>query len=241
MQATHLLAMNSGMSGATDQTYNLGSTDHRWRAGYFQGVSLSISIGASHILYGTTAGGFKFVKDETTTFQFLSTYYKGHNATPVGPTTTAGLGQWAHSSPINMTLSNGNISGSTCTLNYSGNRPVMVGFKSSGDTNGASGFFQYSPFTTTVQLPNYCNVNILEDGAVVAVFRLEVYVDNTVGFTSTSTPTAAWPAGSLSRWFYPGAGAGNRAYSASVDITSTAGVSCAWVAENMRLFACELQ
>ena len=136
----HILPINPDEAHASDQEHDFGSSDHRWRTGYVQGISLSISIGASQILSGTTAGGFKIVLDNTTSMSIIGEEFTGVNITPQGMTSVAARGQFAASAPINLqvTATTLFVAGSTCTLTTIG-RPVLVGLMNVGEAHCEEG------------------------------------------------------------------------------------------------------
>lgn len=235
----HMLPIDPTDAEATDQEYNLGVSAYRWRAGYFRGLSLSMSIGSSHILYGTTAGGYAFVKDATTTYQFLNTYYKGHNATPMGPTSSAGTGQMAHSSPLNGTISSGfgAIAGSTCTLQTNG-RPVLIGLKHVEDTVGASGIF-LKQLTATANQPK---LTLEIRGGVSPVS--DVYSSYGIEFTkkfpaAVITAQYNYAPNPFCSVVIPPDGAQTYTFSITTDMT-TAVQATTFEFRNVRLFAIEL-
>lgn len=134
---------------ASDQEYDLGSSDHRWNNAYISGISLSISSGSSHVFSGTTDGGFKFTKDNTTTFSVTDGYFEGQNATPLDPTTSCAIGNMAQSSALNSTITTSTmITASVCYFYTSGKRPFFVGLKQVEGTVGSIGVELYDVTST---------------------------------------------------------------------------------------------
>ncbi len=141
----HIIPTSPSQGDGSDQEYDLGSTEYRWNYAYLSGINLSISSGSSHVLSGTTDGGFKFTKGETTTFSVLDSYFQGQNATPMEQTSSASIGDIAKSAAINSNFINTTIITSSSIYIESTGRPIFIGLKAVENTSGASGLF-FDPF-----------------------------------------------------------------------------------------------
>lgn len=234
----HMLPIDPTSTSASDQAYNLGSSLYRWRTGYLNGVSLSISTGSSLILSGTTAGGFKFTLDSTIPFSMISTNYKGHNATPVGPTLTAAKGQWAESPALNATLTTGAVAGSTCTLSHNG-RLCFIGFKAAGATTTSCGI-ELTANTTGVNTIT-ARVIYMEDGNTLGADEIGLSAVNLATTIISSGIAFNYAPNAFGRLFVPnqGNGAGTNNYYLEIDANSATGLMP--VAKNLKLFIYELQ
>ena len=238
----HTLPISPSLGSATDQEYDLGSTDHRWRTAYISSVSLSQSVGSYNVISGTTAGGIKIVNDQTTTFSVLGNKFQGVNSTPCNPTLTAAIGSFARSAPINITITGAttDLAGSTCTITTIG-RPVMVGLMNVGDTSGASGI-AFTGLTLGVATPNHVHVSILSNGSTISAMNMRTgnlgvytYTGNSVGTANTNI---FYPSGSFAVVYFPAAGTYN--FSIGLGTTSTTISQSRVELVNVRTFAIEL-
>jgi hypothetical protein len=224
-----MLPIDPNTATATDQEYDLGVSDYRWRTNYLSSISLSISLGSSQILSGTTAGGFQFVKDSVTTFKTSGTNFYGYNATPMGLTSTAARGQIAVSSALNSTLAAGAVSGSTCTLTNNG-RPIALGLMLAGPTSGASGI-EFSYVSLAAQV--IARVIYLENGNTIG--SDEIGVKATTG--NLSNANYNYQPQCFGKLYFPQF-TGTNVYSLQIDMT-TASASIGKF-NNVRLYAYEL-
>jgi hypothetical protein len=233
----HMLPLDPTATSASDQNYDLGSSEYRWRNAFLSTISLSISTGDSQVLSGTTAGGFKFVNGATTTFSLLGTDFQGLNATPMTPTTSAGLGGFAWSAPINVTLTaDGAVTGSTCTLSTNG-RPVLLGLMNVTDTAGSSGLILRELTIGGVTVSIGMHLKFMLSGATVgAVFT---------GSGRSGIGSLGWPdsynyspVGALQLIYFPAAGTYNLSLEVAADANSYTNIG--FTLENVRMFAYEL-
>ncbi len=236
----HALPIDPNTATAVDQTYDMGVSDYRWRAGYMRGASTSISAGSSIIMSGHTADGFQFKKSTTTVLYMQDDNFQAQNRTPMDSTLTAAAGQFAMGPILNSTITGaGNIAACTCTLTTVG-RPVMVGLMNVSNTTGSSGIV-FTGLTTTATILLQLYIAFLANGTAVA----STYVGSGAVGASSGGSVAGW---GLTDWEYPSGGfwmmffpaAGTYAMSMSVDTTSATTALTNMAFKNTRLFAFEL-
>lgn len=161
----HLLPISPSTQTASNNTYDLGSTEYRWRTGYFGSIDLSDS----------TSGGGLTIKLNGTTVSKLNT--------SSGFTTSAQVGDFARSSIIySQYTTNGayNILGSTLTIEVAG-KPVEFKFcpaDSALNTATSLYLFNNSGFYTGA----YQYLHLIVDG--VTLTRYEINWGN---FNATAT------------------------------------------------------
>lgn len=98
----HIVAIDPNTATSINETYDLGSTEYRWRTGYFRDIDLksNTTTGQALSIIGDTAAGngaFNFHIGSTLPGQINSNGFTGNLYgqlnKPVGPTTTASIGQ----------------------------------------------------------------------------------------------------------------------------------------------------
>jgi hypothetical protein len=151
----HLMSVDPNTSTSTNLIYDLGSDDHRWRTLYCRDIDLKSSTSsASLVISGDTSatlGAFSFEIGGAEKFRITPSGYIGYKATPGAVTTTAGLGQFAMSPTLTVSVPNADvtlIANSTITITTVG-RPVRFGIMTGNYTSG--GYFSIvgSPIFTT--------------------------------------------------------------------------------------------
>lgn len=187
----HLVAIDPNTQTAVSNTYDIGSTEYRWRSGYFNGIDITsnTTTGQALRMTGDTSGS-------------KAAFVFNVNGTEVGriaqrnQTLTATKGGLASSAVINYssaaTTVAFHIPGSTCTLSTIG-RPVMVSFLPAGGETLTS--IQLFNFTHTAQLiAGNGHVYIARDGTIIATQSLRF---------SFGVTTAAYNVGDASSIHFP--------------------------------------
>lgn len=233
----HLIPIDTANASATDQTHDLGATDHYWRALYATSISLSMSMGTSQVMTGTPAGGFKFVNGATTTVTVLGSTFQALNATPMDMTDTALAGGFGASTPMNISItSNGAVSGWTCTITTVG-RPVMIGLMNVGNTSGASGLFMRELTIGGITIPVGMKF-IYMNGATTMGAQYFGMGRTGIGTTGYPNSWAYFQAGTMQQMIFPAAG--TYKFFLVIDATTTSYTNIGFTLENVRLFAYEL-
>ena len=138
----HFIPIHASTQTSANNTYDLGSTEYRWRSGYFQSVDFqsNTTTGQALNLSGETSAAspafvFKIAGSEVSRIGNL------------GQTTAAGAGQIAVSNLASTTSFNTSATPATIasiSLTTKG-RPIHLGFQSS--------YFGLTSFTTTGHAP----------------------------------------------------------------------------------------
>lgn len=123
----HIFPVDPTITAGSNNTYDLGSSEYRWRTAYAQIVDISITTTAAMTIEGGAGGSMDFKVNGTRVLAVNDSGLVAVNATPRGITTSAVAGLLARSASINTTITSaGHIAGSTCTIVTVG-RPVMLG------------------------------------------------------------------------------------------------------------------
>jgi hypothetical protein len=137
----HIIAVdpNTATAAATN-TYDLGSTERRWRTPYVASIDfLGATTTAQQRLRGDTASSVQALVAE------FGGVESGRIAAYTGFTTAAGKGQFARSAGIASytwsTSTTQQLTGSTLTIDCTGNRPITIEICSADNTSAASGAF----------------------------------------------------------------------------------------------------
>lgn len=141
----HIIPIDPNTVSSANNTYDLGSSEYRWRNGYINNlISNSITVAKLGIQNTTTALGEISLDVSTSTaemvfklggtekFRINQNGYIGSNARNSGLTTSAGIGQFAASVGITSTTGFNYTTGSTAIANmtltiHTIGRPVRVG------------------------------------------------------------------------------------------------------------------
>lgn len=156
----HFLPIDPNTQTASHNTYDLGSTEYRWRAGYFRGVDLTsnTTTGNAVQLRGETSGSNgAFVVDigGTEVMRITKT---------IGLTTTAAKGEFACSPNIVHTATNNaqtTITTSQISI-VSGGKPVVFEIANSINTNGSALLTMIGQTTTALNAG--CLIRLYVDG-----------------------------------------------------------------------------
>jgi hypothetical protein len=235
----HFLPIDPTAQTASDQTYDLGVSDYRWRMTYCQKYDTSISLGASDVFSAASDGTFSWAKSGSTIGSFSPTLFKGQNAKPMDPTTTAGYGGLAASGSINGTVTaDGFLVNSTCTISTNG-RPTWIGLQMVDGTTAACEVAIEPNTTLPSAISNFNLIWYYEGGSTeLAISKLGAgYTTGIVG----STPSGkrfSYPPNSLGHIF-PLA-AGTHTIQLWVDTTATSLAQFNLVFKNVRVIAFEL-
>ena len=168
----HLIPIDPNVAQATNQTYDLGSSEHRWRRTYVRKLDITLTTTASLTVQADTAGAFSFRNNGVEIFKVSENGLTGINEDSLnGMTTSGGIGDVAASPAINMTLtSSGHIAGSTCTLQTNG-RPVMVGLIPNNSTTTGS-YIRTLEYQTTAIQRITSKISFVRDGTIVSATEI---------------------------------------------------------------------
>lgn len=175
----HLIAIDPNTAtAATTETYDLGSTEYRWRTGYFRDIDLksNTTTGQALQIIGDTAAGngaFNFRIGSTLAAQ-LTTY--GFKGAPPSFTTTAAAGQWLsyfHNTATAVgTAATGSteyiLYGTTATITTVG-RPVEVIF---GIGNTTTSAFRHETATVGTYVIGEVRAKLYRNGTMVEYLHL---------------------------------------------------------------------
>lgn len=163
----HIIPIDPNTVSSANNTYDLGSSEYRWRNGYINNlISNSITVAKLGIQNTTTSLGEISIDTATSTtemifkisgterFRINSSGYIGNNARTMGLTSSAGIGQIAASSgytsssaTLHFTGTSTPIANMTLTIQTTG-RPVKVGLTPFID-NSASSLLQIESTSTS--------------------------------------------------------------------------------------------
>lgn len=156
----HLVAIDPNTAtAATTETYDLGSSEYRWRTGYFRDIDLKSNTSTGQVLQiiGDTAAGssaFNFHVGSTLPGQigyngFVGNLY-GQLNKPMGPTTTASIGQISRVQIAALSMAGTSTAtplvGTTISINSQG-RPVAVSIIN--DNTSSSILYTYASTATS--------------------------------------------------------------------------------------------
>jgi hypothetical protein len=219
----HLLPIHPSTATSSNNTYDIGSSEHRWRNAYFNSAFM-----------GSTSTGYS-IEESTTTSDALLFNQNGNNKFVINSslemTTTASKGQFGLSSYIDFqsqSTSGGfgheeHVVNSTLTIQTIG-KPVMLTLCNYGDTN-ASSAVQINAGSTMATVEGY--LILLRNGTQVRTANLGYS-----GATASSGLTFAVP----SVTFVDMATSGSVAYSLKAWIRP----NNTFKVNNMRLHAKEI-
>lgn len=135
-----LVPINTDTATASDDTHDLGSTEHRWQYAYVRAVDFKSSTSTATVQWSgdtaATTGAAVCKIGGTEKFRVDTNGFNALNGTPMGATTTAARGQIALSPTLtgsSQTTTTQYIADSTITLTTIG-RPVAI-FLIATDTN----------------------------------------------------------------------------------------------------------
>lgn len=173
----HIIPVHPSTATSANNTYDIGSTEYRWRNGYLSNIFLGLTTTGWSISDLTTTGSDLVIrKNSVDRFRIASS--------SMSPTTTASLGQVATGTPLDVAGYTGTseqvIAGSTLTISSMG-KGVELRFTSRNDT------------ATNLVIIGNNNTNTSNHS-----FRL--YRESVrIGFVSIQTPLA--PAGSAANFY----------------------------------------
>lgn len=176
----HILPVSPNTTTAINNTYDLGSSEYRWRTNYAQQIDLQSNT--------TTGNALTIVGETTSSTPAFNFMVNGTSIKKIcgmsGATTSASVGQFAASGNISsscVTTASTNISNSTCTISTIG-RPVSIKLCRSLNQSSWFEFLIYSLSSATFVYGG--KVSILRDGSTISTARFYVNYDSL--FTSTS-------------------------------------------------------
>lgn len=199
----HIIPIHVSTQTSSDLTYDLGSTEYRWR---------SILVGDLDVLSNTSTGGT--VKYRGATSGAVSAAVIEVDGIEVARfaniksfTTTAGLGQIALGANTTQVLATttSQVTVGSIQLNSSGN-PVEVGFMNRTDTTSAGGFSIFAQTSTSANLFFYM------DNSLMSSINM---VGNAQSYTSTSGIAGQIEHSALRKVFF--SPAGNHTYECRIN------------------------
>lgn len=180
----HILSLNPNTITAIGNTYDLGSAEYYWRAGY---------IGKLYL--GATTASWSLLDATTTTNNYLGIYQNSTLAFAinknVGPTSSADYGQKAYSSKFDSGPHDtaGHISGSTCTIKTIG-RTVEVSLIAMNTTSASR--IKVGQLTTTAFGNIVSEIHFYKNGAYQASQYAGIILSSTFNGDSHFTPSSAF-------------------------------------------------
>jgi|KBSSwiStaDraftv2_1062776.scaffolds.fasta_scaffold48098_4 hypothetical protein len=184
----HVFAVDPNtLTAAVTNTYDLGSSDHRWGVGYYSAMDLSITTTAQMIVQGLSSGGWDFRKNGTSLFSVVDDGYVGILDEPMTVyNPTAPAGNIAARSTQNVTLSSSqHVPNTTCTIQCTG-RPVKISLE--GNSTASPNWVELVDASATVQLTKIAELCFVIDG-----IRMPGYVIANLRETTTKTITIKPP------------------------------------------------
>lgn len=168
----HIIPINPNTATAAGSTYDLGSTEHRWRTGYFQSIDFQSN---------TTTGNALSIIGETTAATPAFVFKVG--STEVGRVATKGLtlsaakGGFGISGQIEFNTVGVSgailVAGSTLTIATTGN-PVHLLLAHNGATAGGVGQIQTTHQSVSAATPYwYFKFSFLRDAATVSTYEFK--------------------------------------------------------------------
>ena len=137
----HLLPVHPSTATSADNTYDLGSTEHRWR------TLFSANAKCDEYLIGQTTTGWKI--SQTTSGSGGSIEFRNNNSlffkvasSSINETNTVSEGGYATNRLTDyFYTATANVAGSTCTISTTG-RPVFIGLTALSTETGTAGYMQ---------------------------------------------------------------------------------------------------
>lgn len=161
----HILPVDPNTSAAAAvNTYDLGSSDHYWRSGYF-GTSLELlgattTAGISLVQRQTTAGGLDIKLGGSTIASFDSSGLSGNSIGPRNVTISGATGIFSHITTISTT-----ITGLVLTLTSRGGT-VFVDLIHDQSVTSNSSYVEITGLTTTSTVVNAI-FYLIRDGSTI--------------------------------------------------------------------------
>lgn len=186
----HIVAIDPNTTTAINETYDLGSTEYRWRTGYFREIDLksNTTTGQSLQIVGDTSSGngkFNFHIGSTIPAQVTNNGFEGYLYgslnKPIGITTTASYGQISKTVITEFFSSGGGsyITGLSITHQSFG-RPIEVMLKA----NTGVGDIALNAVTATVNFA--CIVTFI-------LYRSSTVVDSITYGSGGITVSSSYP------------------------------------------------
>jgi len=223
----HIVPIEPLTTTSSDMTYDLGSSEHRWRSAYVREVDIrsNTSTGNTLKLGGDTSGaspGFVFKVNDVEV---------GRVATR-GETTTAAKGGFAISPRIllstSSTITATDIAGSTITVVSTG-KPIIIGICGGDQTTTSS---QIRLINTSNSPSPLADVRIHASGSLLSFYRAQT----SFTVTLTSVDIAFPPA--FTTIYTPAAGTYN--FNLAYVTGANSATAASLILQNVRLYAYEV-